>query len=222
MTQDEQKRSAAAAALKAIDPWLKPDSVIGVGTGSTANHFIDLLSQQRNRFDAAVASSEVTAKRLQDQGVRVIELTASPPLAIYVDGADEITPQRAMIKGGGGALTREKVVASAADRFICIVDAGKVVDVLGRFPLPIEVIPMARSVVARELVRLGGVPELRQGFTTDNGNLILDVHGLKIVDPKALEAQINNLPGVVCCGIFGLRGADTVIVGQPDGSVRTF
>jgi ribose 5-phosphate isomerase A len=222
MNQDAQKRSAAAAALKLIDPYLKSDSVIGVGTGSTANHFIDLLSQERNRFDAAVASSEVTAGRLRSRGVRVIDLTASPPLTIYVDGADEITAQKAMIKGGGGALTREKIVASAADRFICIVDAGKVVDVLGRFPLPVEVIPMARSVVARELVRLGGMPELRQGFTTDNGNLILDVHGLRIDDPKSLEAQINNIPGVVCCGIFALRGADTVIVGQPDGSVRTF
>lgn len=222
MNQDDQKRSAATAALKHVEPLLRSDAVIGVGTGSTANHFIDLLADVRGRFDAAVASSEATAKRLRDRGIPLLELTAAPQLVVYVDGADEVTPHKAMIKGGGGALTREKIVASAADQFVCIVDAGKVVDVLGRFPLPVEVIPMARSVVARELVKLGGMPELRQGFTTDNGNIILDVHGLRITDPKALEARLNNIPGVVCCGVFALRGADTVIVGQADGSVRTF
>ncbi len=222
MNQDDQKRSAAVAALDLIKPMLRSDSVIGVGTGSTANHFIDVLAELRGRFDAAVASSEATAKRLRGRGVTVMELTAAPPLLVYVDGADEINAQKAMIKGGGGALTREKIVASAAEKFVCIVDASKVVDVLGRYPLPIEVIPMARSLVARELVKLGGMPELRQGFTTDNGNLILDVHGLEIIDPTILEVHINNIPGVVECGIFSRPGAHTVIVGQPDGSVRTF
>jgi ribose 5-phosphate isomerase A len=222
MNQDDQKRSAAAAALRHIEPLLRNDVVIGVGTGSTANHFIDLLAEFRGRFDAAVASSEATAQRLRERGIPLLELTAAPQLVVYVDGADEVNSHKAMIKGGGGALTREKIVASASDRFVCIVDSGKVVDVLGRYPLPVEVVPMGRSVVARALVNLGGMPELRQGFITDNGNLILDVHGLRITDPNALEARINNIPGVVCCGIFALRGADTVIVGQPDGSVRTF
>lgn len=222
MNQDEQKRSVAAAALRHIEPTLNPDTVIGVGTGSTANHFIDLLPQIRSRFDACVASSEATASRLRERGLKVLELTAAPPLAVYVDGADEVTTGHAMIKGGGGALTREKIVASAADQFICIVDESKVVGVLGSFPLPIEVIPMARSVVARALVRLGGQPELRMGFVTDNGNLILDVHGLQILDPKSLEALINNIPGVVTCGLFAQQPADIVIVAYKDGSIRTF
>lgn len=222
MNQDQQKRSAAAAALRHVEPLLNRDAVIGIGTGSTANHFIDLLADLRTRFDSAVASSEATARRLRERGIPVLELTAAPPLCAYVDGADEVTLHKAMIKGGGGALTREKIVGSAADQFICIVDSTKVVDMLGRFPLPIEVIPMARSIVARELVKLGGMPELRQGFTTDNGNCILDVHGVTILDPSRLEATINNIPGVVTCGLFALRGADTVIVGQADGSIRTF
>lgn len=221
MNQDEQKRSVAAAALRHIEPSLRPDSVIGVGTGSTANHFIDLLPQISARFDACVASSEATARRLKERGLKVLDLTAAPPLVVYVDGADEVTNGRAMIKGGGGALTREKIVASAADQFVCIVDESKLVGVLGRFPLPIEVIPMARSVVARALVRLGGQPELRMGFTTDNGNLILDVHGLQILDPKSLEALINNIPGVVTCGLFAQQLADVVIIANRDGSIRT-
>ncbi|MCP5180897.1 MAG: ribose-5-phosphate isomerase RpiA [Pseudomonadales bacterium] len=220
MNQDEQKRSVARAALDYILPRLANDSVIGVGTGSTANHFIDLLATIRGQFDAAVASSEATAARLRDHGVRLMELTAAPELAVYVDGADEVTAERMMIKGGGGALTREKIVASASREFVCIADASKLVDRLGRFPLPVEVIPMARSIVARALVRLGGTPELRPGITTDNGNLILDVHGMDLADPVTMEARINNIPGVVTCGIFAARPADVVLLGNADGTVR--
>ncbi|MCP5183396.1 MAG: ribose-5-phosphate isomerase RpiA [Pseudomonadales bacterium] len=220
MNQDEQKRSVARAALDYILPRLANDSVIGVGTGSTANHFIDLLATIRGQFDAAVASSEATAARLRDHGVRLMELTAAPELAVYVDGADEVTAERMMIKGGGGALTREKIVASASREFVCIADASKLVDRLGRFPLPVEVIPMARSIVARALVRLGGTPELRAGVTTDNGNLILDVHGMDLADPVTMEARINNIPGVVTCGIFAARPADVVLLGNADGTVR--
>ena len=222
MNQDELKRSAAAAALRHIEPMLRQDTVVGVGTGSTANHFIDLLAQVRARFDSAVASSEATAALLRARGVPVIDLTAAPPLAVYVDGADEVTVYRAMIKGGGGALTREKIVASAAEQFICIVDESKVVDLLGRFPLPVEVIPMARSVVARRIVAMGGMPELRTDFITDNGNVILDVHGLEILDSVRVEAQFNAIAGVVTVGLFAERPADLVIVAQRDGSIRTF
>ena len=219
MNQDEQKRRVAAAALAHIEPRLDRHTVLGIGTGSTANCFIDLLADVKHKFDAAVASSEASAERLQKIGVHVMDLTAAPEIEVYIDGADEVNPRGELIKGGGGALTREKIVAAASNEFVCIVDASKEVPVLGGYPLPIEVIPMARSLVARELVRLGGTPELREGFTTDNGNLILDVHGLQITDPLSMEQHINQLPGVVCCGIFALHKADAVIVGQPDGSV---
>lgn len=220
MNQDEQKRRAAEAALSHIKPRLSGDSVIGIGTGSTANHFIDLLASARSAFDATVASSEASAQRLRSLGIPVLELTAAPQLVVYVDGADEVDPHGNMIKGGGGALTREKIVASASQAFVCIVDESKDVAVLGAYPLPIEVIPMARSLVARAVVSLGGIPELREGFTTDNGHLILDVHGLRIDQPLAFEEKLNNIPGVVCCGVFARQRADTVIIAQPDGTVR--
>ena len=221
MNQDELKRRVAEAALAHIEPLLQPDTIVGVGTGSTANCFIDVLAEVRHKFDATVSSSEASAARLRDHGVTVLELTAAPPMAVYVDGADEVTPGGEMIKGGGGALTREKIVASAADQFVCIVDESKEVAQLGAYPLPVEVIPMARSVVGRALVGLGGMPELREGFTTDNGNLILDVHGLAITEPLAMEQAINNIPGVVCCGIFARNKANTVITASADGQIRT-
>ena len=220
MNQDELKRRVAEAALEHIEPLLHPDTVVGVGTGSTANCFIDVLAEVRHKFDATVSSSEASAARLRDHGVPVLDLTAAPPMAVYVDGADEVTPGGEMIKGGGGALTREKIVASAADQFVCIVDESKEVAQLGAYPLPLEVIPMARSVVGRALVGLGGMPELREGFTTDNGNLILDVHGLAITEPLAMEQAINNIPGVVCCGIFARNRADTVVTASADGQIR--
>ncbi len=219
MNQDELKRRVADAALAHIEPLLKPDTIVGVGTGSTANFFIDGLAAIRHKFDAAVASSEVSSARLQAGGVPVLALTAAPEVAVYVDGADEVNAAGEMIKGGGGALTREKIVASAADTFVCIVDESKQVDVLGNYPLPVEVIPMARSVVARALVALGGAPELREGFTTDNGNLILDVHGLHISEPRALEREINDIAGVVCCGIFARHKANTVIIAESSGNI---
>jgi ribose 5-phosphate isomerase A len=216
VTQDEQKQLVAREALRYVvdDAWL------GVGSGSTANYFIDHLARIKHRFKGAVASSVKTAERLKSHGIDVEELNNVSDIPVYIDGADEVTPSGAMIKGGGGALTREKIVAAVAKRFICMVDASKEVDLLGRFPLPIEVIPMARSYVAREVVRLGGHPALRMGFTTDNGNVILDVHDLKIADPVALETTLNQIPGVVTVGLFARRGADVVLVGTPDG-VRT-
>ncbi len=212
MTQDEMKQAVARAAIDYV-----PAGVIGVGTGSTANYFIDELARIKGRIDGAVASSVATAERLKGHGIPVLDLNEVGELEVYVDGADEITRHLAMIKGGGGALTREKIVAACAKKFVCIVDQTKVVDVLGRFPLPVEVIPMARSYVARELVKLGGSPVLRAGFTTDNGNVILDVHNLQILDPVALEGEINQIVGVVTNGLFARRGADVCLVGTPQG-----
>ncbi|MGQ9685938.1 MAG: ribose-5-phosphate isomerase RpiA [Thiobacillaceae bacterium] len=212
MNQDEMKRAVARAAIDHV-----PAGIIGVGTGSTANYFIDELAHIKGRIDGAVASSVATAERLKKHGIRVLDLNDVGELEVYVDGADEITRHLAMIKGGGGALTREKIVAACSRKFVCIVDQSKVVDVLGRFPLPVEVIPMARSYVARQLVKLGGSPVLRAGFTTDNGNVILDVHNLDILDPVALETEINQITGVVTNGLFARRGADVCLVGTPDG-----
>lgn len=212
MAQDALKRSAAEAALAYVEPKLAPKTLVGVGTGSTANCFIDALAAVRHKFDAAVASSEASAERLRRRGVPVLDLDAAPAPAVYVDGADEAAPDRCLIKGGGGALTREKIVAACADEFVCIVDESKLVRSLGAFPLPVEVIPMARGLAARALARLGGKPEWRQGFTTDNGNIILDVHGLRIQDPLALEREINNIVGVVCNGLFAANAADLVLV----------
>jgi ribose 5-phosphate isomerase A len=213
MTQDEQKKLVAREALRYVveDAWL------GVGSGSTANHFIDALAQSRLRIRGAVASSEKTAERLRSHRIDVEELNNVGDIPVYVDGADEVTPHGAMIKGGGGALTREKIVAAVARRFVCIADASKKVDVLGRFPVPVEVIPMARSYVARELVRLGGQPAWRMGFTTDNGNVILDVSDLAITDPVSMEDRINAIAGVVTVGIFARRGADVILLGADDG-----
>lgn len=195
--------------------------IIGVGTGSTANYFIDALAEVKGRIDGAVASSEATANRLKSHGIPVLDLNSAGELEVYVDGADEITEHFAMIKGGGGALTREKIVAACSKQFICIADESKRVGVLGQFPLPVEVIPMARSYIARELVKLGGQPRLREGFTTDNGNVILDVYGLSIVDPVSLETAINQLVGVVTNGLFARRGADVLLLGTSEG-VKTF
>jgi ribose 5-phosphate isomerase A len=214
--QDARKQAVAKAALA----YVEDDSIVGVGTGSTADFFIDALAGIKGRIAGAVASSEKTAVRLQQHGIRVVELNSVSELTVYVDGADEITEHMAMIKGGGGALTREKIVAAVAQRFVCIADASKLVPVLGKFPLPVEVIPMAQSYVGRQMVKLGGMPRLRQGFTTDNGNLIIDVHGLSIVDPVALESRINNIAGVVTVGLFAQRPADVLLLGGADG-VRT-
>ncbi len=216
MTQDDMKKAAAEAALE----YVPREGVIGVGTGSTANHFIDCLASVKGRLDGAVASSVATAERLKRHGIPVLDLNEVGTLALYVDGADEATAHRALIKGGGGALTREKIVAAASRSFVCIADESKLVDVLGHFPLPIEVIPMARSLVAREVVALGGEPVLRQGFKTDNGNVILDVHGLKIIDPVALEERLNHITGVVTNGLFARRGADILLLGTSQGVRR--
>nr|WP_067290961.1 ribose-5-phosphate isomerase RpiA [Marinobacterium profundum] len=217
MTQDEMKQAVARAALDYIKGGLKPESIVGVGTGSTANFFIDELAGIKHLFEAAVASSEATAERLRGHGIPVYDLNAVTGLDTYVDGADEFDAELNLIKGGGGALTREKIVAAAAKEFVCIVDASKQVSCLGAFPLPVEVIPMARSLVARELVRMGGQPELREGFVTDNGNLILDVYNLKIRDPKAFETELNNLVGVVTNGLFARRAANVVLMGTTTG-----
>ena len=213
MTQDELKQLVAREAIK----YVVDDAYLGVGSGSTANFFIDELARMKGRIKGAVASSVKTAGRLNARGIRVVELTEVDDLPVYVDGADEVTRQGAMIKGGGGALTREKIVAAVARRFVCIVDQSKMVDVLGGFALPVEVIPMARSHVAHELVRLGGQPALRAGFTTDNGNVVLDVAGLRILNPADLEGKINNIVGVVTNGLFARRGADTIVVGTDQG-----
>lgn len=217
MDQAEQKRSVAEAALAYIEPRLTPKTIVGVGTGSTANCFIDALARVRHMFDACVSSSEASTERLQGYGITVLDLNAVDRIEVYVDGADEVNGARQLIKGAGGALTREKIVAASAEEFVCIVDESKEVDVLGRFPLPVEVIPMARGLVARALVSLGGSPEWRQGYTTDNGNIILDVHGLSITDPAVLEATINNIVGVVTNGIFAAQAADRVLVATPEG-----
>ena len=213
MTQDEQKRAVAQAAIQ----YVPAGCVIGVGTGSTANYFIDELAKIKHKIEGAVASSEATTQRLNGHGIEVIDLNSIDVLPIYVDGTDEITEHLAMIKGGGGALTREKIVAAVAKKFICIADQSKLVKVLGKFPLPIEVIPMARSYVAREITRLGGQPVLRQGFTTDNGNIILDVHGLQILNPVELETTLNHITGIVTNGLFAKRGADLLLLGINDG-----
>ena len=220
MTQDELKRAVAAAAIEEIMPLLGRDTIIGVGTGSTANFFVDLLAEHKHDFLGAVASSEATAKRLRDHGIDVYELNHVGTVPVYVDGADEIDAHFNMIKGGGAALTREKIVAACAERFVCIADASKRVDVLGGFPLPIEVIPMARSYVAREMVKLGITPVYRDGVVTDNGNVILDVHNLMIGFAPELEGKINNIVGVVCNGLFAANKAHRVLVAGA-GGVRT-
>jgi ribose 5-phosphate isomerase A len=212
----DQNTLKARVAREAIE-HVPSDCVVGVGTGSTANYFIDELARIKSRIEGAIASSEASATRLKSAGIRVLDLNSVADLPIYVDGADEITRHLHMIKGGGGALTREKIVAAVAKKFICIADESKLKDVLGDFPLPVEVIPMARSYVARELVKLGGHPELRQGFTTDNGNLILDVRGLKILNPVELEGAINQIVGVVTNGLFARRGADVLLLGTSTG-----
>jgi ribose 5-phosphate isomerase A len=217
MTQDEMKQAAAKAAIALVPD----DCILGVGSGSTANFFIAALAGIKHRIEGAVASSEATAKRLKDLGIHVMELNSVNELPVYVDGADEVTRHLAMIKGGGGALTREKIVAAVAGKFICIADASKRVEILGKFPLPVEVIPMARSYVARELVKLGGHPEWRQKFVTDNGNVILDVHGLSILNPAELEGALNQIVGVVANGLFARRGADVLLLGTERG-VETF
>jgi ribose 5-phosphate isomerase A len=213
MSQDEDKRRAAEAAAE----FVPVGAVIGVGTGSTVNHFIRVLGRMRGRIDGAVASSEASARLLKEAGIEVLDLNSAGEIPLYVDGADEATRGLELTKGGGGALTREKIVAAAARRFVCIIDDSKLVAQLGRFPLPVEVIPMARSLVARRLVGLGGQPVWRAGVTTDNGNVILDVHGLTIVDPAALESTINGITGVVECGLFARRRADLLVIGAPGG-----
>jgi len=216
MTQDELKQAVAREAIKHV----ADDAVIGVGTGSTANFFIDELARIKGRIAGAVASSDRSAERLKGHGIRLFELNSVNELPIYIDGADEVTEHLAMIKGGGGALTREKIVAAVARKFVCIADESKLVPVLGKFPLPVEVIPMARAYVARQMVKLGGQPELRANFTTDNGNVVLDVRGLSILAPAELEATINNIAGVVTNGLFARRGADVLLLGTKTG-VRT-
>lgn len=220
MNQDQLKQAVAQAAVDLILPQLSRDSVVGVGTGSTANFFIDLLAKHKLEFDGAVASSQATADRLKSHGITVYDLNGVSDLEFYVDGADEADGHLNLIKGGGAALTREKIVAAVARKFICIADASKRVDVLGEFPLPVEVIPMARSYVARELVKLGGDPEYRDGVVTDNGNVILDVHNMHIVDPLGLEAKINNIVGVVANGLFAARPADVLLLGTAQGVER--
>jgi ribose 5-phosphate isomerase A len=216
MDQDALKKQCAEAALA----FVEDDMMVGVGTGSTVNHFIAALAPWKNRIAGAVSSSEASTKRLRDVGIEVRDLNGTDGCDLYVDGADEVTEHLAMIKGGGGALTREKIVAQASRTFVCIADASKLVPVLGRFPLPVEVIPMARSLVARQIVRMGGRPVLREGFVTDNGNVILDVHGLAITDPAALESELNQLPGVVTNGLFARRPADVLLLGSPGGVKR--
>ena len=213
MTQDEMKQMAAEAALEYVEAGM----VVGVGTGSTTNHFIDGLARIRHKIEGAVASSEATAERLKSHGIPVLDLNTVDELPLYVDGADESNHYLQLIKGGGGALTREKIVAAVSRTFVCIADESKLVDVLGRFPLPIEVIPMARSYVARELVKLGGKPVLREGFVTDNGNQILDVHNLEILEPAKLEAELNQIVGIVTNGLFARRPADVLLLGTPQG-----
>ena len=213
MSQDELKQAVAKAAIQ----YVPVDCIVGVGTGSTANFFIDELARIKHKIRGAVASSEASAKRLQGHGIEVLSLNDAGSLPVYVDGADEITRHLHMIKGGGGALTREKIVAAASKKFICVCDASKLVDVLGKFPLPVEVIPMARSSVARQLVALGGQPKLREGYTTDNGNIILDVHGLIIMNPVELESTLDHIAGVVTNGLFARRGADVLLLGTAEG-----
>jgi ribose 5-phosphate isomerase A len=217
MNADDLKRAVGRAAMA----YVEPHKIIGVGTGSTANHFIDALGEMREQIPGAVASSEATRQRLEKNGIRVLDLNAAlretPSLYLYVDGADEITPEMWMLKGGGGALTREKIVAEVADKFVCICDVSKQVARLGKFPLPVEVIPMAEALVARRIAALGGKPVRRAGFLTDNGNVILDVHGLSISDAPELESTLNQIPGVVTNGLFARRGADVLLLGSAGG-----
>lgn len=214
MTQDEMKKNAAIKALE----YIEENTIVGVGTGSTVNHFIDALASLKDKLEGAVSSSVESTKRLEALGIEVFDLNSISQIDVYVDGADEINEQKDMIKGGGAALTREKIVAAVAKTFVCIADESKQVEVLGSFPLPVEVIPMARSYVARELVKLGGDPVYRNGVITDNGNVILDVHNLEINDPKSLESKINRIVGVVTNGLFADRGADILVLGTPNGA----
>ncbi len=214
MTQDEMKRKAAEAALE----YVIVDEIVGVGTGSTVNHFIDVLAEIKHKINGAVSSSEASTERLQAHGIKVYDLNDVGDLAVYIDGADESDHYLNLIKGGGGALTREKIIAGASKKFVCIADESKLVDVMGEFPLPVEVIPMARSFIARELVKIGGRPVWREGFVTDNGCDILDVHDLKIMQPMKLENELNKLPGIVTVGIFANRPADVLILGTPEGA----
>ena len=216
MTQDEMKKMVAEAALE----YVEPGTIIGIGTGSTANHFIDSLAGIKHKIDGTVASSNASAERLAAHGIQVLDLNSVNELSVYIDGADESNHHLHLIKGGGGALTREKIVAACARKFVCIADASKLVDILGAFPLPIEVIPMARSMVARELVKRGGQPVYREGVTTDNGNEILDVHNMEIMEPVKLEQELNDIPGVVTVGLFARRPADVLLLGTEEG-VRT-
>jgi ribose 5-phosphate isomerase A len=213
MTQDDKKKAAAQAAIK----YIKDGAIVGVGTGSTVNYFIDALADVKHKIQGAVSSSEASTLRLENMGIEVFNLNSVDKFDIYVDGADEITKHKHMIKGGGAALTREKIVAAVADKFICIIDDTKQVPILGQFPLPVEVITMARSYVAREIVKLGGDPDYREGVVTDNGNVILDVYNLKILNPVELEKQLNAIVGVVTNGLFADRGADVVLVGTDSG-----
>ena len=215
MTQDEMKKAAGWAALK----YVVPGTIVGVGTGSTVNHFIDALATMKDQIKGAVSSSIASTERLKGLGIPVFDLNHIDALSVYVDGADEINASRDMIKGGGAALTREKIVAAVADQFICIIDNTKTVDVLGTFPLPVEVIPMAREYVAREIRALSGNPVWREGVVTDNGNIILDVKGMAITDAKALETRLNSIVGVVTNGLFAHRGADVVLIGTPEGVI---
>jgi len=217
MSNTEQgKKLAAQAAIE----YVPAGSVVGVGTGSTVNYFIDELAKIKNRIEGAVSSSEASTQRLRDHGIEVFDLNSVNDVPVYIDGADESNENLQLIKGGGGALTREKIIAQMAKKFVCIADETKLVDVLGAFPLPVEVIPMARSMIARELVKRGGQPVYRDGFVTDNGNQILDVHNLSIMEPAKLETELNDLPGVVTVGIFALRPADVLILGTADGDIR--
>jgi ribose 5-phosphate isomerase A len=213
MSSDDQKRRAAEAALQ----YVPEGCVVGVGTGSTVNHFIAALAGRRHLVQAAVSSSEASTRLLKEARIDVVDLNSAGDLDVYVDGADEATRSLHLVKGGGGALTREKIVAAASRKFVCIADRSKLVDVLGRFPLPVEVIPMARSYVARQITRIGGQPVLREGLTTDNGNVILDVHNLRILDPVALEQELNQITGVVTNGLFARRGADVLLLGTDSG-----
>ena len=213
MSSDEMKKRAAEAALK----YVEENTVVGVGAGSTVNYFIDALARIKHQIEGAVSSSAMTTERLKACKIPVLDLNAAGPLPLYVDGADEVDRHLRMIKGGGGALTREKIVAAASETFVCIADQSKLVDVLGAFPLPVEVIPMARSYVGRELLKRGGQPVLRENFITDNGNLILDVYNLQILEPAKLEAELNNIAGIVTVGLFAQRPADVLLLGTPDG-----
>ena len=214
MTQDEMKRKAAEAAME----YVVHDEIVGVGTGSTVNHFIDCLAEIKGKIKGAVSSSVASTERMEKLGIKVYDLNSVDCIPVYIDGADESNHYLSLIKGGGGALTREKIIAGASDKFVCIADESKLVDVMGKFPLPVEVIPMARSYIARKLVKLGGRPVWRENFITDNGNVILDVHDLEIMEPIKMENDINSWAGVVTCGLFANRGADVLILGTEDGA----